>query len=61
VNAVDLIDLDYGPGNSFWHTDQDTMDKLSAESFRVVGKVLLEVLNELEHEGAADGRNHRRR
>jgi Zn-dependent M28 family amino/carboxypeptidase len=61
VNALDLIDLDYGPGNSYWHTDQDTMDKLSAESFRVVGKVLLEVLNDLEHEGAADGRNHRRR
>jgi Zn-dependent M28 family amino/carboxypeptidase len=61
VSALDLIDLDYGPGNSYWHTDQDTMDKLSAESFRIVGRVLLEVLRELEREGAADERNHRRR
>jgi len=44
VNAIDLIDYDYAP----WHTAQDTMDKVSAESLRVVGTVLLEVLKELE-------------
>jgi len=48
VNALDLIDFDYGPGNSYWHTDKDTMDKLSAESFQIVGRVLLETLKELE-------------
>jgi len=42
VNALDLIDWDYGPANSYWHTDKDTIDKLGAESFRIVGKVLLE-------------------
>jgi len=47
VPAVDLIDFDYGPGNSYWHTSQDTVDKLSAHSFQVVGEVLLEVLNRL--------------
>ena len=57
VNALDLIDLDYGERNSYWHTDKDTMDKLSAESFQVVGRVLLETLNELE----SDGRDHHRR
>jgi hypothetical protein len=48
VNALDLIDFDYGPGNSYWHTDKDTVDKLSAESFQIVGRVLLETLSELE-------------
>ncbi len=44
VPALDLIDFDYGPGNSFWHTDQDTVDKLSAHSFQVVGDVLLDLV-----------------
>ncbi len=48
VQAVDLIDFDYGPNNSWWHTERDTIDKLSAESFQVVGTVLLEVLKRLE-------------
>jgi len=61
VSALDLIDYDYGPDNSYWHTEQDTMDKLSAESFQIVGRVLLETLKELESDGEIDGRNHRRR
>ncbi|HZT33376.1 MAG TPA: M28 family peptidase [Bryobacteraceae bacterium] len=44
VNALDLIDFD----KPYWHTPDDTMDKLSAHSFEVVGTVLLEVLQELE-------------
>jgi glutaminyl-peptide cyclotransferase len=47
VNAIDLLDLDYGPDNSYWHTDKDTIDKLSAHSFQVVGDVLLDILNNL--------------
>lgn len=48
VQAVNLIDFDYGPDNSWWHTERDTVDKLSAESFQVVGTVVLEVLKKLE-------------
>lgn len=48
VNVIDVIDLDYGPNNSYWHTAQDTMDKLSAHSFQVVGDVVLEAVQELE-------------
>ncbi len=47
VNALDLIDFDYGPSNQYWHTDQDTPDKLSANSFEVVGDVLLEMIRRL--------------
>jgi glutaminyl-peptide cyclotransferase len=61
VNALDLVDLDYGERNSYWHTAKDTMDKLSAESFHVVGRVLLETMKELERDGGSDGRDHRRR
>lgn len=46
--ALDLIDLHYGPQNSFWHTDKDTMDKLSAKSFQVVGDVLLHSIRKIE-------------
>jgi glutaminyl-peptide cyclotransferase len=48
VKAVDLIDFDYGPNNSYWHTAQDTMDKLNANSFWVVGHVVTETLRRLE-------------
>ncbi|HEY1205611.1 MAG: M28 family peptidase [Bryobacteraceae bacterium] len=48
ASAVDLIDFDYGPQNSWWHTDQDTMDKLSAASFQVVGDVVLATIRRLE-------------
>jgi glutaminyl-peptide cyclotransferase len=48
VSALDLIDFDYGPGNSHWHTPADTVDKLSARSLEVVGRVLLAVLPALE-------------
>ena len=44
VNAADVIDLDY----PVWHTPQDTMDKLSAHSFQVVGEVIVAVLRQLE-------------
>jgi glutaminyl-peptide cyclotransferase len=48
VNAIDIIDLDFGPNNSYWHTAQDTMNKLSAHSLQVVGDVVVELCKELE-------------
>jgi glutaminyl-peptide cyclotransferase len=45
--AVDLIDFEYGAvagGNEFWHTDQDTLDKLSPQSLATVGEVTLDIL-----------------
>lgn len=47
VNALDLIDFDYGPNNAYWHNEQDTVDKLSAHSFDVVGNVLIAVVRKL--------------
>jgi Zn-dependent M28 family amino/carboxypeptidase len=47
VPSADLIDLDYGYGNVFHHTPQDTMDKLSPKSIEIVGKVILETVRML--------------
>jgi Zn-dependent M28 family amino/carboxypeptidase len=47
VPAIDIIDFNYGPNNSYWHTRQDTLDKVSAESMKVVGDVILVSLPEL--------------
>jgi hypothetical protein len=48
VPAIDLIDLaDYQRGG-YWHTSQDTMDKLSARSLAIVGHVILESVAELQ-------------
>jgi glutaminyl-peptide cyclotransferase len=44
VPAVDIIDLDYGPNNSYHHTAQDTMDKVSARSLTIDGDVFLETI-----------------
>ena len=44
VPALDVIDADYPP----WHTDDDTMDKVSAQSLETVGTVMLEVIHRLE-------------
>lgn len=48
VNALDLIDFSYGPDNSWWHTSQDTLDKLSPRSLDMVGDILVRVLDRLE-------------
>ena len=50
IPAIDLIDFNYGsrPGaNDYWHTTDDTMDKLSAESLQAMGRVVLRMVNRL--------------
>lgn len=45
VPAADVIDLVNSAG--YWHTPQDTLDKISAKSLGVVGHVILETVKEL--------------
>ena len=47
IPAVNLIDFNYGLGNRYWHTEDDTIDKLSEKSFAAVLHVVLETLNKL--------------
>ncbi len=44
VPSIDIIDLDYGPNNSYHHTAQDTLDKISARSLQIDGDVILETI-----------------
>jgi hypothetical protein len=44
VPCADLIDFTYGYNNVFWHTPQDTVDKLSPKSLDIAGGVILETI-----------------
>ena len=47
IPAVDLIDFTNGskPGlNDYWHTEQDTLDKISPRSLEIVGQTTLRLL-----------------
>jgi glutaminyl-peptide cyclotransferase len=44
IPAVDLIDFEFGPQNSYWHTTEDTLDKVCPGSLDAVGEALLGVL-----------------
>ena len=49
--SIDLIDFDFGsaPGlNDWWHTPNDTLDKISAESLLLSGRLTAEILNALQ-------------
>jgi Zn-dependent M28 family amino/carboxypeptidase len=48
VSAVDLIDLDYGPNNSYWHSARDTVEHCSPSSLTIVGRVVKATLSKLE-------------
>ncbi len=51
VPAALLIDYTYGPGEGgavFWHTAEDTLDKLASRSLQVVGDVVLHGLPDIE-------------
>lgn len=55
--TLNLIDFEYGsaPGlNDLWHTDQDSLDNISAESLQHVGRVTLRILNALAADIAPD-------
>ena len=50
IPAIDIIDFEYGsaPGlNDYWHTPQDTVDKLSDETLDAVGALVIEMLRRL--------------
>ena len=49
VPVVDIIDFDYGPDNSYWHKPSDTMDKLSPQTFQIVGSVILDAIRQLSN------------
>ena len=53
VPVADIIDLNYGYNNSYHHTTEDTLDKLSPKSLQIAGDVILETMRYLN--GGASG------
>ena len=45
VPVLDMIDIDYGPNNSWHHTIQDTLDKVSVRSLQISADLLLETVH----------------
>jgi len=50
VPCVDVIDLENYPGGNlyYWHTPEDTLDKVSPKSLAVTGHVFLESVKQLQ-------------
>lgn len=51
MRTINFIDFKFGsrPGlNDYWHTGEDTIEKISPQSLGIVGRVVLEVLNRLD-------------
>jgi glutaminyl-peptide cyclotransferase len=50
VPSVDVIDLDNGPTGdvSYWHTPQDSLDKISPKTLAITGHVFLESVKQLQ-------------
>lgn len=49
VPVLDIIDIDYGPRtqampDGYHHTDQDTLDKVSAHSLQIAGDLFIEMI-----------------
>jgi glutaminyl-peptide cyclotransferase len=51
IPAVDLIDFEFGsaPGrNDYWHTDKDTLDKITPQSLAIAGQTALRLISRLQ-------------
>ena len=48
VACADFIDFNYGYNDVFWHTTEDTVDKLSPKSLEIVGGAMLETIRILD-------------
>ena len=48
VPVLDLIDFSYGPANAWWHSEDDTIDKLAPNSFHIVGNLVLGIVDRLD-------------
>jgi len=48
IPVVDVIDFTYGYDNVFWHTPEDTVDKLSPQSLAISADVVLETIRLLD-------------
>jgi glutaminyl-peptide cyclotransferase len=48
IPSMDVLDFDREQDVPFWHTAEDSLDKISAKSLAITGHVFLETVNELQ-------------
>lgn len=57
IPAIDLIDFKYGsePGlHDLWHTSNDTLENITAESLEISGRIALQLVKQLAYESKSD-------
>jgi len=50
IPALDIIDFYYGSAprlNDYWHTDEDSIDKIAPESLETIGRITVRLVNSL--------------
>ena len=47
IPTINFIDFNYGKNNQYWHTDQDTLDKLNPKSLAITARIFTKLLKEL--------------
>lgn len=57
IPAIDIIDFRYGsaPGlNDYWHTENDRLENISANSLKTVGEIVLQLLKQMAFSANAE-------
>ncbi|MDD5698440.1 MAG: M28 family metallopeptidase [Victivallaceae bacterium] len=44
IPVLDVIDFDFGPANSFWHTSEDNTGNIAAASLKIIGQTALNLI-----------------
>lgn len=44
IRTINIIDFDYGPGNAYWHTLDDSLENVSELGLEAVGTVVAELV-----------------
>jgi len=48
IPSANLIDLEFGPDNDWWHSPEDSLENCSRESLAAIGRIVLGGLERLE-------------
>ena len=44
IPVIDIIDFNFGPANSFWHSSEDNIKNISSKSLKIIGETTLNLL-----------------